>query len=385
MEEDEEEEKAEEDDEIAAEIKGLEDKMATANAVEKRDLSNRISLLCDKQISLSKDPDGAMDMDDEAKEDMKASRAANEQARREDLPKLRRIIKDIEGLIPQDGEPDEAQSNMIADSRRKIDAIELETARVASPGKVKQITREALNKARSARDAAQGEVNSIDAAVLKDEELVEAATNRIRVARERRPAAAAELVTRTAEFDFAQSALDDLAPKKKAPAEVPKEAGQGSGGITAIDLVANFKAIVTAMNSDQELLNGCWGQENSSGRMALNGVFNQALRHTELLAARQSGAVQAASEANTIETYELPEVRGHQEITDAIYAEIDFDSALEAIDTEGGAAKKTPPDKAKLSAAVKKNLSGQVKKISEKQKGKPTAKPAGKGGVAKLF
>ena len=227
MEEDEEEE-AEEDDEIAAEIKGLEAKMAAANAVEKRDLSNRISLLCEKQISLSKDPDGAMDMDDEAKEDMKASRAANEQARRVDLPKLRRIIKDIEGLIPQDGEPDEAQSNMIADSRRKIDAIELETARVASPGKVKQIAREALNKAKSARDTAQGEVNSIDAAILKDEELIEAATNRIRVARERRPAAAAELVTRTAEFDFAQSALDDLAPKRKAPAEVPKAAAQGS-------------------------------------------------------------------------------------------------------------------------------------------------------------
>ena len=191
---------------------------------------------------------------------------------------------------------------------------------------------------------------------------------------------------RSTELDAAQEALDELTPKRKTPAEVPKEAAQGSGGITAIDLVANFKAIVTAMNSDQELLSGYWGDENSSGRMALNGVFSQALRHTELLAARQSGAAPTAPEANAIETYELPEVRGHQEITDAIYAEIDLESALDAsFDSEGAAAKKTPPDKAKISAAVKKNLSGQVKKISEKQKGKPTAKPAAKGGVAKLF
>ena len=47
-----------------------------------------------------------MDLDDLVpKEDLKASRAANERARREDLPKLRAAIRTIENLT-KDVEPE---------------------------------------------------------------------------------------------------------------------------------------------------------------------------------------------------------------------------------------------------------------------------------------
>ena len=83
----------------------------------------------------------------------------------------------------------------------------------------------------------------------------------------------------------------------------------------------------------------------------------------------------------------MPEVRGHQEISDQILAEIDFDTLLEAsFESESAASKKAPPDKANISAAAKKNFTGAVKLNIEKQKkDKTTAKPAAKGAVASLF
>ena len=79
------------------------------------------------------------------------------------------------------------------------------------------------------------------------EEAIEVANNKIRVARERRPAAAAELTLRSSEFDAAQATYDEFAPKKKAPADVPTVAAQRSGGVGAIDLLATFSTLVTAM------------------------------------------------------------------------------------------------------------------------------------------
>ena len=109
-------------------------------------------------------------------------------------------------------------------------------------------------------------------------------------------------------------------------------------------------------------------------------------RHTELLAEKQNGAAGVKPEGNPIEAYALPEVRGHQEISDEILAAIDIDAALEAsFESESSASKKAPPDKAKVAAAARKNFTGAVKLNIEKQKGKPTAKPAAKGSVASLF
>ena len=217
--------------------------------------------------------------------------------------------------------------------------------------------------------------------MIAGEEAIEVANNNIRDAKERRPAAAAELALRSTELEAAQAALDDLLPKRKAPAEAPQQAAQCSGGSSALDPASNLKALVGSMREDPELLSICWGEENSTGRMALNGVFNHLVRHAEMLSAKKSGQ---AAPPDAMQTFELPQIKGQQEMADEIIANMDIAAMVEAsLEGEAVITKKAPPDKAKMTTAAKKNLAGQVKNNYAKLK--QTAKPADKGADEKFF
>ena len=136
------------------------------------------------------------------------------------------------------------------------------------------------------------------------------------------------------------------------------------------------------MREDPELLSICWGDENSTGRMALNGVFGHLMRHAEMLSAKKSG--KAAPQPDAMQTFELPQIKGQQEMTDEIIANVDVAAMMEAsLEGEAVVTKKAPPDKAKMTTAAKKNLAGQVKNNFAKLK--QTAKPADKGADEKKF
>ena len=186
----------------------------------------------------------------------------------------------------------EAETLLYADYKIQVGAIQASKLKLANPKHQFDFAKNKLCLAKRAEDAANGEVNRLDGVVENGQQEIEAIQAKIDAAKVALPTARDDLVTKMREHVYAQTCLDDLAPKK---VEQPPVQTAPTSTVPAdqapICPTAAVQALSFYLLTNQTGLDHLFGDVESGGRQHMNlffGRIEQAIQINDTIKQRGS-------------------------------------------------------------------------------------------------